>query len=98
MAASETAGSDTPREKVDDARPRSGLGEEETAEDQVIGGHAAHESDDETTGLRREHPTEYEMQTLRRVSDNIPWPAFTIAFVELCERFSFYGTTAVCKL
>ena len=98
MAASETAGSDTPREKVDDARPHSGLGEEETTEDQVIGGHAAHESDDETTGLRREHPTEYEMQTLRRVSDNIPWPAFTIAFVELCERFSFYGTTAVCKL
>lgn len=44
----------------------------------------------------REHPTEEEIRTLRRVSDKIPWTAYTIAFVELCERFSYYGTTAVC--
>jgi hypothetical protein len=24
------------------------------------------------------------------------WITFSIAFVELCERFSYYGTTAVC--
>jgi POT family proton-dependent oligopeptide transporter len=40
-------------------------------------------------------PTEEELHTLRRVSGPIPWTAFTIAFVELCERFSYYGTTVV---
>lgn len=40
-------------------------------------------------------PTEEELKTLRRVSGKIPWIAWTIAFVELCERFSYYGTTVV---
>ncbi|KAJ0107432.1 hypothetical protein J7T55_009397 [Diaporthe amygdali] len=40
-------------------------------------------------------PTAEELNTLRRVSDKIPWSVLTIAFVELCERFSYYGTTAV---
>ncbi|KAL2006021.1 hypothetical protein VTN00DRAFT_9675 [Thermoascus crustaceus] len=43
----------------------------------------------------REYPTEEEERTLRRVSDKVPWTAYTIAFVELCERFSYYGTIAV---
>ncbi|KAL2168239.1 hypothetical protein VTG60DRAFT_247 [Thermothelomyces hinnuleus] len=42
-----------------------------------------------------ESPTEEELQTLRRVPDKIPWNIYTIAFIELCERFSYYGTTAV---
>jgi hypothetical protein len=42
-------------------------------------------------------PTEEELTTLRRVSGPIPWTAYTVAFVELCERFSYYGTTVVCK-
>lgn len=41
-------------------------------------------------------PTPEEMKTLRRVSGKIPWQAYTITFVELCERFSWYGTTALC--
>lgn len=36
-------------------------------------------------------PTEEELHTLRRVSGKIPWTAWTITFVELCERFSYYG-------
>ncbi|RMZ90734.1 hypothetical protein DV736_g2033, partial [Chaetothyriales sp. CBS 134916] len=40
-------------------------------------------------------PSEEELETLRRVSGKIPWQAFTVAFVELCERFSYYGTTVV---
>ncbi|KAH9886193.1 POT family-domain-containing protein [Xylariomycetidae sp. FL2044] len=40
-------------------------------------------------------PTEEELQTLRRISGPINWQAFTVAFVEFCERFSWYGTTAV---
>lgn len=40
-------------------------------------------------------PTEEEMRTLPRVSAKINFAAYTIAFVELCERFSFYGTTVV---
>lgn len=41
-------------------------------------------------------PTEEEKQTLRRVSAKIRWITFTVAFIEACERFSYYGTTAVC--
>ncbi|KAA8895246.1 MFS peptide transporter [Sphaerosporella brunnea] len=40
-------------------------------------------------------PTEEELTTLRRVSGPVPWTAYTIGLVELCERFSYYGTTAV---
>ncbi|KAF6760668.1 POT family-domain-containing protein [Ephemerocybe angulata] len=42
-----------------------------------------------------EFPTEEEKATLRRVSDSIPWNAYLIAFVELAERFSFYGSSVV---
>ncbi|KAF2729758.1 MFS peptide transporter-like protein Ptr2 [Polyplosphaeria fusca] len=38
-----------------------------------------------------EEPTEEELRTLHRVSGKIPWSAYTIAVVELCERFGFYG-------
>jgi hypothetical protein len=40
-------------------------------------------------------PTDEERHSLRRVSDKIPIKAYTIGFVELVERLSFYGTTAV---
>jgi hypothetical protein len=41
------------------------------------------------------HISETDLKTLRRVSGKIVWLAFTITFVELCERFSYYGTTIV---
>ena len=41
-------------------------------------------------------PTGQELESLRRVAGSVRWTAYTIAFVELCERFSYYGTTAVC--
>lgn len=47
--------------------------------------------------LEGEEPTEEDMATLRRVSGKIPWTAFTIAFVELCERFGYYGCQVLCK-
>lgn len=40
-------------------------------------------------------PTSEEMQTLRRVSGKIKWAMWTIAFVELCERFSYYGSAVL---
>lgn len=40
-------------------------------------------------------PTEEELATLRRVPDHIPIKAYTIAYVELVERLSYYGTTQV---
>jgi POT family proton-dependent oligopeptide transporter len=43
-----------------------------------------------------EEPTEEEIRTLPRVSGQIPWQAFTIAFVELCERFGYYGCSVMC--
>ncbi|KAJ5631414.1 uncharacterized protein N7484_011514 [Penicillium longicatenatum] len=42
-----------------------------------------------------EDPTADELQgpnALRRISAPIPWAVYTVAFVELCERFSYYGT------
>ena len=46
----------------------------------------------------KEYPTAEEVETLRRVCGTVPWSAYTIAFIELCERFSYYGTTVVCEL
>lgn len=42
-------------------------------------------------------PTEEEWATLPRVAGRIPWTAWTVASVEFVERFSYYGTSAVCK-
>lgn len=40
-------------------------------------------------------PTDEERQTLRRVSGKIPWTMYTIAFAELAERFSYYGSSVL---
>lgn len=42
-------------------------------------------------------PTPEEMESLRRISNKIPLKLFSIAFIEMCERFSYYGSTVVCK-
>ncbi|KAF7300273.1 Peptide/h+ symporter protein [Mycena kentingensis (nom. inval.)] len=39
--------------------------------------------------------TEEDLATLRQVRDKIPWPAFSVAFVEFAERWTYYGTTNV---
>ncbi|KAI9722822.1 MAG: peptide transporter ptr2 [Chrysothrix sp. TS-e1954] len=36
-------------------------------------------------------PTDEEKKILRKVSDRIPWAAFLVAVIELCERFTYYG-------
>lgn len=38
-----------------------------------------------------EEPTDEERHTLRKVADKLPWSAFLVAVVELCERFAYYG-------
>ncbi|KAI5122206.1 hypothetical protein M0805_002695 [Coniferiporia weirii] len=42
-----------------------------------------------------ESPTEEDKRTLRRVVDDIPFAAFTVVIVELCERFAYYGLSGV---
>jgi proton-dependent oligopeptide transporter, POT family len=42
-----------------------------------------------------QYPTKDEIASLRRVCGKIPWMIYTIGFIELCERFAYYGTTAV---
>lgn len=54
-----------------------------------------HDGDDEP--LQKTYPSDDDLRNLRRVAGKLPWTTFTVAFVELCERFSYYGTTAVCK-
>jgi len=44
-----------------------------------------------------DYPTEEEIMTLPRTTDKIPWRIYTVAFVELCERFSYYGTQIFYK-
>lgn len=56
---------------------------------------AAYEHDDFDEAVEGDMPTAEDFENLRRVSDKIPWKVYTIAFVELCERFSYYGTTVV---
>lgn len=61
-------------------------------------GHAVpHTSSEDSfdVGAVGNEPTMEEMKTLRRISGPINWQAMTITFVEFCERFSYYGTTAV---
>lgn len=56
--------------------------------------------DDKSTigdALLKPFPTEEEWATLPRVAGSIPWQAWTVAFVEFAERFSYYGTSAVCE-
>ncbi|KAF2640028.1 peptide transporter-like protein PTR2 [Massarina eburnea CBS 473.64] len=36
-------------------------------------------------------PTAEELASLPKVSDKLPWGAFLVAIVELCERFAYYG-------
>ncbi|KAJ5909212.1 hypothetical protein N7495_001894 [Penicillium taxi] len=45
--------------------------------------------------LQREYPNEEELRSLRRITGKLPFVVYTIAFVELCERFSYYGTASV---
>ncbi|KAI0441253.1 POT family protein [Xylaria telfairii] len=42
-----------------------------------------------------EYPSKEDLKTLRRVKGHISPIIYTIAFIELCERFAYYGTTAV---
>lgn len=52
---------------------------------------------DSSLDIDRPFPTEEEFATLPRVPGTIPWTAWTVAIVEFAERFSYYGTTAVCE-
>lgn len=49
------------------------------------------------TNSESSEPSPEDLKALRRISGKIPWTAYTVTFVEFCERFSWYGTTAVCK-
>ncbi|KAF8872957.1 peptide transporter PTR2A [Infundibulicybe gibba] len=70
------------------------LGKERSSVDKVLPEDSiGHDLDGIHNGL--EFPTEYERATLRRVPDSIPWNAYFIAFVELAERFSFFGCQVV---
>lgn len=55
------------------------------------------DSTSEETTAPGPFPTQEEWDTLPRVPGSIPWTAWTVAFVEFVERFSYYGTSAVCK-
>lgn len=94
----EVAKSNAPQ--VLDVPSAPGLINEKNEKTLVIADHEpAFESDGSLRGPEgEEYPTAEETEKLRRVCGVVPWSAYTIAFVELCERFSYYGTTAVCKL
>ena len=43
-----------------------------------------------------QYPTVQDWSTLRRVYGKVNWMIYIIGIVEMCERFAYYGTTAVC--
>jgi len=57
----------------------------------------ADKASDASFNVEKPFPTEEEFATLPRVPGKIPWTAWTVAAVEFAERFSYYGTTAVCE-
>jgi POT family proton-dependent oligopeptide transporter len=44
-----------------------------------------------------QYPTPEEWKTLPRVYGKVDYMIYVIGIVEMCERFAYYGTTAVCK-
>ncbi len=42
-----------------------------------------------------EEPNDEENKTLRHVAENLPLSAWLVAFVELCERFTYYGMSGM---
>jgi proton-dependent oligopeptide transporter, POT family len=42
-----------------------------------------------------EYPSKEDLVNLRRVHGHTSWVLYTIGFVELCERFAYYGTTVL---
>jgi POT family proton-dependent oligopeptide transporter len=42
-----------------------------------------------------QYPTKEELETLPRVVGKVGFVIYSVAFIELCERFAYYGTTAV---
>ncbi|KIW05496.1 uncharacterized protein PV09_03379 [Verruconis gallopava] len=40
-----------------------------------------------------DEPTPAERRTLRKIADTVPYSAFLVAIVELCERFAYFGMT-----
>ncbi|KAI9149221.1 putative peptide transporter ptr2 [Paramyrothecium foliicola] len=66
--------------------PRDSLAD--TRLDQIVGNNGFNDPDWPS-------PTLEELSTLRRVPHKIPLKLLSIAFVELCERFSYYGSTVV---
>lgn len=65
----------------------------------VFEGHAVEEQAvyEVFEGQQGTEPTADEIATLRRVADKVPLGVYSVAFVELVERFSYYGTTVVCE-
>ncbi|KAI9799419.1 MAG: hypothetical protein M1825_004519 [Sarcosagium campestre] len=55
---------------------------------------AARKSYSSSSGLLSqdgEEPTTEELAVLPRVADSLPWSAYLVALIELCERFAYYG-------
>lgn len=48
-------------------------------------------SDHNSFVLPGDPPTYEEKHSLRKIADNLPWSAFLIAVVEVCERFTYNG-------
>ncbi|KAF2269114.1 PTR2-domain-containing protein [Lojkania enalia] len=56
-----------------------------------LGHHMKPSEDTNRHSLDGNVPTPDDFATLRRIPDKLPWSAFLVAIVELCERFAYYG-------
>ncbi|KAF2085824.1 putative MFS peptide transporter Ptr2 [Saccharata proteae CBS 121410] len=60
---------------------------------QVDNGHDAEGAGEDSPD--GDEPTEHEKKALRHIGENLPVSAFLVAFVELCERFTYYGVSGL---
>lgn len=86
-----TAEVGAPKGQADHSLPQVALDDEKEIGAVRVGTNSSR--DGEVEGV--EYPTDEEVVNLRKVVDKIPWITLSVAFVELCERFSYYGTTIV---
>ncbi|KAF2108340.1 peptide transporter-like protein PTR2 [Lophiotrema nucula] len=70
-------------------------GKEESSNSELYNMPNAHPSKDPVDvrrpSLDGNEPTADELTRLPRIADKLPWSAFLVAIVELCERFAYYG-------
>jgi proton-dependent oligopeptide transporter, POT family len=67
----------------------------ESFDDDKVADLGPHTDDAHSIVEGSEGVTRHEFETLRHISDRLPWTAWLVVFVEFAERWTYYGTTNI---